>query len=122
MWRQGAATNKKGLPVYQHRQALHHQPFKEKGSPMAKNITKGAQVKSATTDSAAEIAKHISAIFNHSGTPVNVYNALADGVQDLYAPEGYHHSVEYLTVHLANHVRKGNEKTVAPPATATDAR
>ncbi len=34
----------------------------------------------------------------------------------------YHHTVEYLTVHLANHIRKGNEKTVAPPATATDAR
>ncbi len=61
-------------------------------------------------DAAVEIAKHISAILNHPATPVNVYNALADAIGDLYVPEGYHHTVEYLTVHLAQHIRtKGEE-------------
>jgi len=90
---------------------------------MAKNASrKGAPVMDATTDSAAEIAEHISAIFNHPATPVDLYNALADAVQDLHVPQSYYNSVEFITLRLVNNIRQGNEKTVAPPATATDAR
>ncbi len=62
-----------------------------------------------SNDAAAEIAAHISAILNNAATPVFVYNALADAVCELYAPEGYYNSVEYLTPHLAYNIGQGRE-------------
>ncbi len=61
-------------------------------------------------DDAVEIAKHISALLNHPATPVDLYNALADAVQDLYVPQSYYNSVEFITLRLANTIRtKGEE-------------
>ena len=76
---------------------------------MAKNITKGAHVKSATTDSAVEIARHISAILKHPDTPVCLYTALGDAVNDLYVPQGYYNTVEHIAARLANTIREGKE-------------
>ena len=47
-------------------------------------------------DSAAELARHISAVLNNPATPVNIYNALADAVHDLDAPRGYFDSAGYI--------------------------
>ncbi len=78
---------------------------------MAKNASrKGTPVMGATTDSAVEIAAHISAILNHPATPVDIYNALADAVNDLDVPQGYYNTGEYIAARLANTIRtKGEE-------------
>ncbi|MDQ3253210.1 MAG: hypothetical protein M3R15_04775 [Acidobacteriota bacterium] len=76
-----------------------------------KDTTKGGHASARPpTDSAAELARHISAILNHPATPVCIYNALAEAVCELSAPPGCFNSVEYLAAHLANNIRKGSEE------------
>ena len=76
-----------------------------------KDTTKRAPAKKRPAqDDAAELARHISAILNNPATPVGIYNGLADAVNDLDAPRGYYNSVEYLTAHLAVHIRTGGEE------------
>ncbi len=67
------------------------------------------QKQTAKQDAAAELAKHISAILNHPDTPVCLYNALGDAVNDLYVPQGYYNTVEHIAARLANTIRKGDE-------------
>ncbi len=68
--------------------------------------------KRASNDSAAEIARHISAILNHPETPVCIYDALRVAMNDLGEPKGYYTSVEYIAAHLAANIEKGGEADV----------
>ncbi|MDQ3652838.1 MAG: hypothetical protein M3458_21695 [Acidobacteriota bacterium] len=61
-------------------------------------------------DSAVELAVHISAILNHPDTPVCLYNALGDAVNDLYVPQGYYNTVEHIAARLANTIRTKDEE------------
>ncbi len=62
------------------------------------------------SNSARELAEHISAILNHPDTPTCIYNGLSDAVCELYTPPRYSDSVEYLTAHLAGDIGRGDAR------------
>jgi hypothetical protein len=65
-----------------------------------KKTTSAAQVNTERLQGIPTLAAHISAVLTHPDTPVAMYNALADVLNDLDKPRGHFDSAAYIEMCL----------------------
>lgn len=61
-------------------------------------------------DSARELAELISKVLMHPATPVCIYNALADGISDLYISRKFIDGPVYIEAALRHHFEEGGAR------------